>query len=210
MTEKSNGKEVLITKIYSYQATTISKNENPTLEGLKEYLKDDNEIEYIQLYVETASLSQVQVGQNATHAKVKLKAYKYEYILNRNLQVMDNEGETLPEDIPTSIRNVEIDSELQTLLSEANMQITIQDILNTPKVLDNITGLIPTVTQEEVTRSEADGIITYTNKSNGEIIRINSEYLDDSRWSWFAFDGNNNTYSAPLNISITSDSLLYA
>ena len=63
-TEESNAREIIITKIYEYQLHELSSNKNPILEGLKEYYKEDKDIEYIDIY-------------NTTNAKIKLKEYKY-------------------------------------------------------------------------------------------------------------------------------------
>ena len=176
--EKSAGKEILIVKIYDYQVSATTQNQTPTLQGLKEYLKDDEKIEYIDLYVE----------EESTYAKVKLKEYKYEYILNEKLEILEEEKE-LEEPY---LKEVGINSELQALLDEANMQITLEDILNTPAIMDTIPGLIPTISETDVTRSEVDGIVTYT-RSEGGIIRTNSDYNSNSVYPWNAFDGNINT-----------------
>ena len=187
--QKAEGEELLRTKIYSYQIYAVDKNEETTLEGLKEYLKNDAEIEYIDLYIGTdENMNPIQEGEKATHAKVKLKKYKYEYVLNKQLEVV---GENKKEEVKLDFGKVRLDSELEKLLKEANMTITLEDILNTPVIMDNIEGLIPTIAESDIkTRTEENGIVEYTTNDN-EKIRTNSEYGVDTAgtyYAWQAFD----------------------
>lgn len=188
--KKAEGEELLKTKVYEYQIQAISRREEVTLEWLKEYLKDDTEIEYIDLYNGTdENLNPIQQGEKATHAKVKLKKYKYEYILNQRLEVA--KGNKLDESEENSGK-VYIDSELERLLKEANMTITLEDILNTPAIMNQIEGLIPKLTESDVIRSEQDGSIIYKD-STGGTIRSNSEEIDNEYYLWKAFDRDTNT-----------------
>ncbi len=81
-------REIIITKIYDYQMEVIHNSKNETLEDLNEYLYNDKEIEYINLYVQKDNLETPEVGETATHAKIKLKKYKYEYLLDQNLNII--------------------------------------------------------------------------------------------------------------------------
>jgi len=86
--DESTAREIIITKIYEYQMEAKRNNKNETLEGLKEYLQNDKEIDYMDLYVHKDNLETPEVGETATHAKIKLKKYKYEYLLDKNLNII--------------------------------------------------------------------------------------------------------------------------
>lgn len=90
---ESQAREIVKVKVLNYKTDAMSKNEMPTLEGLKSYYTQDKEIESIVLCKEVASLKEIEAGEKATRAKIKLKAYKYVYILDEELNIIDqNDG----------------------------------------------------------------------------------------------------------------------
>ena len=200
-TNEGTAREIIITKLYDYQANEIAENKEINLEGLKEYLKQDKEIEYINLYIKKDELVAVQEGENATHAKIKLKEYNYEYLLDSNLNIIAVNGKEIKPDGNDKDDNVEekpelkevtIDDELERLLKEANMTITLKDILNTPAILNELKGLIPTLTENDVTRNEENGIISYVDNKGG-ISKTNSEDSREIYKVWKAFDNDKTT-----------------
>jgi len=86
-------------------------------------------------------------------------------------------------------RHVGIDAELERLLKEANMTLTVNDILNTPAIMKEVPGLIPQLSEADVTRQEVDGIITYTDNKGG-ITRTPSEHIYGILNAWKAFDND--------------------
>ncbi len=201
-TEEGIAREIIITKIYEYQSNNISENKDITLEGLKIFLSEDIEIQYIDLYIQKDGLEKVQEGEKATHAKIKLKQYSYEYLIDSNFNIIQVNGkEVNPSDKDDEnndindkpqIKDVKIDEELEKLLKEANMTITLKDILNTPEIMNEITGLIPTLTENDVIRSEENGVISYADNKRG-ITRTNSEDSRDIYKTWKAFDNEKST-----------------
>ncbi len=84
------------------------------------------------------------------------------------------------------------DDELARLLKEANMTITVEDILNTPAIMDELRGLIPEIKEMDVERKVIDEVITYKDYRGG-IIRTSSEYSNGLYSAWHAFDNSTAT-----------------
>lgn len=74
-------------------------------------------------------------------------------------------------------------------------ELSIDTIKNSEKLMNNLPELISKVTSNDVTREEINGIVTYTDKNTGGIMRFASENVDYKGLSWQAFDGDINTFS---------------
>lgn len=187
--DKSSATELLNIKLSAYRTEALSNDKEITLQNLKDYYKDDQDTEYIKLYKGTLDdLISVAEGEQAGYAKIKLENYKYVFIINEKLKIVQIEGE----ESNRETGEIVIDDELQRLLNEANRQITLNDILNTPAIMNEVPGLIPILTENDVTRREEDGIITYQDTSGGTI-RTSSEYPNSNNTVWHAFDGKEDT-----------------
>lgn len=85
---------------------------------------------------------------------------------------------------------VSLDSDLREILKQANIEITLNDILNAPDVINNA-ALIPRVTSSDVTQTSTSPI-TYTISNNRGIIRVSSQ-LGSNFEAWNAIDNSNST-----------------
>ena len=110
---------------------------------------------------------------------------------DKNKQTLNNDELKLPSN----------SMELDNLLKEANLQLSLEDILNTPSIMNRTEGLISAVGENEIQRNEnADTKeITYT-RNNGEIIKSNSEDNNSNGQTWHAFDQNLETTSYSENV----------
>lgn len=84
------------------------------------------------------------------------------------------------------------DDELAKLLKEANMTITVEDILNTPAITDELRGLIPEIKEGDVTKELNEEVITYKDHTGG-MIRTSSEHSNSIFKAWKAFDRKEDT-----------------
>lgn len=91
--EESAAREKIELKIIEYKSYEAQKNQPNTLEGLKEYFNNDEELEYIILYYQKISALtenlQTEIEGKALYGKIKLKQYKYEYTLDDNLKIVE-------------------------------------------------------------------------------------------------------------------------
>ena len=112
----STAEEKLKLKILDYVAEDTKENKEPNLVGFKEYCKADTEIEEIILCVENGELVEITQNQTPTRAKVKLKEYPYEFILNEKLDIIRVNVEG----------NIEKNEEISTVIPGTNIRKAIE------------------------------------------------------------------------------------
>ena len=173
---------------------------NKAKEGTSKF-EDESIREQINLAVLNASTGlDLKLNENILKSELdrKIGEGKYTYTIDEQtgeVTVVYNEKEYkigtngLGEESNTIELN--IDSELKNLLQEANIELTMEDVVRTP-VFSNIFGLIPTLTSADVTRSVDSGEIIYTISEDRGIIKTPNEN-SDSIYAWQAFDNNTET-----------------
>lgn len=87
---------------------------------------------------------------------------------------------------------MKMNSNLKDTLKQANMTVTLEDMVNMPAVINN-TDIVPIITSSDVTKTSTSPI-TYIVSNNRGIIRTTSELNGEPAYN--AFDNNNSTYLA--------------
>ena len=136
------------------------------------------------------------MGENGIIKKAQLAKSKTEEAQQKEENELENLNKQINDKNSNNPGNLEIDDELQKILKEAGMSISMEDILNTPAIIDKIKGLIPEETKDTVkNKTTENGIIQYEDNFGG-IIRTNDEYTDN--YAWKAFDGKTLTQTYAL------------
>lgn len=187
--DKVSATEELNLKIYEYIVHAYENEENPTLQGLalnlESQMGEQGNIEYVLLASKnTASIKDEKDFDVATKIYTKLKTYSYEFEIGEGLNISKIDG----------IEVGEMNSEEKR---KAEMQKKLDNIKNTPELYDNLEGLIPTLTENSVTKVNNSDTITYTDIYGGTI--RSSVDIIDGYFPWKAFDGNENTKCISVN-----------
>ena len=112
-TNKSTATEKLKLKILEYKAEVSDKKEKETLKGFKDFCGQDSEIEYVKLYVEENG-KLVDANENIpTKAKVKLKGYTYEFIIDDKLKIVSVDGKSNASEDSKSDETTKIDKAIR-------------------------------------------------------------------------------------------------
>ena len=111
------------------------------------------------------------------------KGYEYEIDDKFNVTIGKNNGNDDNEEETKG--TLTISQDLQLWLNKTGEKITLQDILE-DETVGEVKGLIPTLTAENVTRSEENGIVKYEDVTGG-IVSTSSEYSSDVA-AYKAFD----------------------
>lgn len=168
-TNKNSAKEILKLKILEYNAECSSTDKEVTLKGFKEYLENNEEVEYIKLYKDNKEIIENEVPEKA---KIKLIEYNYEFILNDKLEIIeDDKGNTdNASDTVTSSRY---------LMIEVNEHLENEDsaVINELEIYDkNLNKCEYTVlkdieydsTSEDYSTGWTSNLWNYTNLNDGQ------------------------------------------
>ena len=112
------------------------------------------------------------------------KGYEYEIDDKFNVTIGKNNGNDDNEEETKG--TLTISQDLQLWLNKTGEKITLQDILE-DETVGEVKGLIPTLTAENVTRSEENGIVKYEDTTGG--VASTSSEANTQYATWKAFNG---------------------
>ena len=134
--EKNNeasARELVIRKLYEFQIYEIEENKSNSLEDLEEYLKEDKEVEYTHLYIQKETLVEIDNGEKATHAKIKLKDYQYVYTINKELNIVQIDGKEMENAVQINNKKI-IDIDAQNGIEKGYNVNKVKDLIANVKL----------------------------------------------------------------------------
>ena len=207
-TNKSTATEEVKLKILEYKSEAASKQEDETLKGFKEFCSQDSEIEYINLYIEENGNLIETNEQIPTKAKIKLKDYSYEFIIDEKLNIISIDGKT-NNDKGANEGELNLNDNVKKLFNSANYNFNLEELLQNEDIMKDL------LQSEEVTNyilnSEPIYNLALKNPTISGILSSNSKMLEkmklNNKWEE-AITQNLNTNITNVEASYTYSNYL--
>ena len=204
-TNKSTATEKVKLKILEYKSEAASKQEDETLKGFKEFYSQDSEIEYVNLCVgDNGKL--VDANENTpTRAKVKLKEYSYEFVIDDKLKIISIDGKSNATEDSNDDGKLEISDNIKKLFESANYNLNLEEVMQNEEIMNELLQN-EDVINYIISNDKIYNLALNNSKISG-ILSSNPTLLErmknDSKWKAVPTLNLNNQYITDIKASYT-------
>ena len=203
-TNKSTATEKIKLKILEYKAEVTSKQEDETLKGFKEFYSQDSEIEYINLCIEDNGNLIEANEQTPTRAKIKLKDYSYEFIIDEKLNIISIDGKT-NNDKGANEGELNLNDNVKKLFNSANYNFNLEEVMQNEEIMNELLQN-EDVINYIISNDKIYNLALNNSKISG-ILSSNPTLLErmknDSKWKAVPTLNLNNQYITDIKASYT-------
>jgi len=207
---KETATEKINLKIMDAQLNSFEKKQQmPTLKELSEYLRDDEEIEYVtetSQIISKTSTTKYEVGDNPKTIYTKLSEYKYEFEIGEDLSILSIDNQKIKQIGSFEEMLKECGIEGYTIEEIAqNKDDSLNKIINNEKALQYIIENFEEYGQILTNTEISVNLLSSNEKSKNKVV-LNTDWLNGMKNGAYSEIFDNNMKTIPIMTSSTEPS----